>query len=93
MSSPTEIPAYLNYINGQWTPASTGEVEVRSNPANTSDKLGTIAMSSLDDLNLAVSSAKQASRAWKSCQAAHAVITYSRPPLFWKAEWMKLPKQ
>ncbi|WP_240415888.1 alpha-ketoglutaric semialdehyde dehydrogenase GucD [Paenibacillus periandrae] len=65
MSSPTEIPTYLNYINGQWIPASTGEVEVRSNPANISDKLGTIAMSSLDDLNLAVSSAKQASRAWK----------------------------
>jgi acyl-CoA reductase-like NAD-dependent aldehyde dehydrogenase len=64
-SSQTEIQTYLNYINGQWTKASTGEVEARINPANTDETVGYIQTSSLQDLDQAVSSAKQAFKAWK----------------------------
>ncbi|TVY00255.1 alpha-ketoglutaric semialdehyde dehydrogenase GucD [Paenibacillus cremeus] len=56
---------YLNFINGQWTPSVTGEVEESRNPANQKEVVGLFQKSSMDDLNQAVASAKQASKPWK----------------------------
>jgi acyl-CoA reductase-like NAD-dependent aldehyde dehydrogenase len=65
MSTIAEIGTYLNYVNGQWIAASTGEVEASINPANNNEIIGYIQKSSLQDLNLVVSSAKEAQKKWK----------------------------
>jgi aldehyde dehydrogenase (NAD+) len=64
-SNSQETQTYLNYINGEWTSSSTGKVEARINPANTAETVGYIQTSSLEDLDQAVASAKQASKSWR----------------------------
>ncbi|WP_199613886.1 alpha-ketoglutaric semialdehyde dehydrogenase GucD [Paenibacillus alkalitolerans] len=61
----TEIRNYFNYINGEWTASSTGDVKESINPANTHEIVGYYQHSSLDDLNKAVSGAKEAQKQWK----------------------------
>ncbi|MBD2870050.1 alpha-ketoglutaric semialdehyde dehydrogenase GucD [Paenibacillus arenilitoris] len=60
-----EVCTYLNYINGQWTASSTGEVEASINPANKHEIIGYVQKSALPDLNQAVSSAKAMQKKWK----------------------------
>jgi acyl-CoA reductase-like NAD-dependent aldehyde dehydrogenase len=55
----------LNYINGEWISASTGEVEARINPANIDETVGYIQVSSLQDVDQAVASAKRAAKSWR----------------------------
>lgn len=64
MSAP-DANTYLNYINGQWTAASTGQTGASVNPANRHDVVGHFQMSSADDLNRAVAAAKEAQKAWR----------------------------
>ncbi|WP_240762643.1 alpha-ketoglutaric semialdehyde dehydrogenase GucD [Paenibacillus thalictri] len=61
----SENRTYLNYINGQWSVSSTGEVEASISPANKHEIVGYIQKSSLDDLNAAVAGAKQAQKQWR----------------------------
>jgi acyl-CoA reductase-like NAD-dependent aldehyde dehydrogenase len=65
MSSSIEIQTYLNYIHGQWLASSTGETAASISPANHNEIVGYYQMSSLDDLNAAVSGAKEAQKKWK----------------------------
>jgi aldehyde dehydrogenase (NAD+) len=66
MNAATEIQTYLNFINGRWIGSATGEVEASRNPANTRDIIGYVQKSSLQDVNDAVASAKQAQKAWRN---------------------------
>lgn len=59
------ITTHLNYINGNWQAASTGEVEASINPANRHEVVGYVQKSSITDLNEAVAAAKAAKQSWR----------------------------
>jgi acyl-CoA reductase-like NAD-dependent aldehyde dehydrogenase len=61
----TEITTYLNFINGNWQAASTGEVEASINPAKSIEVVGYVQKSSVADLNEAVVAAKAVKPAWR----------------------------
>ncbi|GAX88569.1 alpha-ketoglutaric semialdehyde dehydrogenase GucD [Effusibacillus lacus] len=65
MTVQTQVKTYNNYINGEWTPASTGEVEKSMNPANKYDIVGYIQKSGIEDLDKAVTAAKKAQVLWR----------------------------
>jgi aldehyde dehydrogenase (NAD+) len=56
---------FLNYIDGQWVPASTNQAEASVNPANRNEVVGYIQKSGLEDLNRAVAAAKKAQKSWR----------------------------
>ncbi|MFC5650588.1 alpha-ketoglutaric semialdehyde dehydrogenase GucD [Paenibacillus solisilvae] len=56
---------YLNYINGEWCPAGTGETVPSINPAKKNEVVGYVQSSSLEELNQAVASAKAAQQGWR----------------------------
>ncbi|WP_102347744.1 alpha-ketoglutaric semialdehyde dehydrogenase GucD [Bacillus sp. Marseille-P3661] len=64
MALQTEKKSYLNYINGNWVASSTNEVVKNSNPANIDDVVGFVQQSTKEDLNCAVSAAKNAQKSW-----------------------------
>ncbi|WP_145132846.1 alpha-ketoglutaric semialdehyde dehydrogenase GucD [Paenibacillus sp. Y412MC10] len=57
---------YRNYINGEWTAASTGQTEPSINPANRHEVVGYVPVSTEEDVNRAVAAASAARRAWRS---------------------------
>ncbi|OXM82638.1 alpha-ketoglutaric semialdehyde dehydrogenase GucD [Paenibacillus rigui] len=59
----------LNYIQGEWTASSTGELDPSINPAQPTQVVGWVQRSSLQDLDAAVTSAKAAQRAWRKLSA------------------------
>lgn len=65
MTVQTQVKTYLNYINGEWASASTDQVDASINPANQHEIVGYVQKSGKEDLNLAVSAAKQAQVQWK----------------------------
>jgi alpha-ketoglutaric semialdehyde dehydrogenase len=66
----TDVKTYLNYINGSWVKASNSEVGESINPANKNESVGYVQKSSVEDLNRAVESAKQAQKKWKNLTGA-----------------------
>ena len=60
---------YLNYVNGQWIPASTGKVSQSVNPADLDDVIGDFQASNAVDAEGAVGAAADAGRAWGSMSA------------------------
>jgi acyl-CoA reductase-like NAD-dependent aldehyde dehydrogenase len=56
---------YSNYINGQWVAASTGKVDASKNPADRNDVVGYIQHSAKEDVDQAVTAAKNAKAAWR----------------------------
>ncbi len=58
------VKSYLNFINGKWVKSHSGEVFENRNPADTDDLIGTFQKSNIQDVNDAVSSAKEAFRKW-----------------------------
>lgn len=56
---------YLNYINGEWCPASAGQTVPSINPAKRTEVVGYVQLSSLEELNQAVASAKAAQQGWR----------------------------
>jgi acyl-CoA reductase-like NAD-dependent aldehyde dehydrogenase len=66
----TEIKTYLNYINGEWVPASTAKVDASINPANKNEVVGFIQKSGKEDLDHAVAAAKKAQIQWKKLSGA-----------------------
>ncbi|WP_026564404.1 alpha-ketoglutaric semialdehyde dehydrogenase GucD [Bacillus sp. UNC41MFS5] len=65
MNTLTETKTYLNYINGQWISAGTGNVLPSINPANKNEVVGYVQDSSIDDLDQAAASAKVAQKKWR----------------------------
>lgn len=64
MTIETKTKTYLNFLNGQWAASSSGEVQASLNPAN-SDVVGYVQMSTKEELDQAVSAAKNAQIAWR----------------------------
>ncbi|MFK9094344.1 alpha-ketoglutaric semialdehyde dehydrogenase GucD [Bacillus salipaludis] len=71
MTTKTAVETYLNFINGEWTQSSTGEVIESINPANKFDIVGRVQNSTKDDLNKAVQAATLAKEAWRKLGAAN----------------------
>ncbi|CAN7633162.1 MULTISPECIES: alpha-ketoglutaric semialdehyde dehydrogenase GucD [unclassified Paenibacillus] len=61
---------YLNYINGEWCPASAGQTVPSINPAKKTEVVGYVQSSSLEDLNHAVASARKAQNSWRKLSGA-----------------------
>ncbi|MBA2943658.1 aldehyde dehydrogenase family protein [Paenibacillus sp. CGMCC 1.16610] len=61
---------YLNYINGEWQAAGTGQTVPSINPAKKSEVVGYVQSSSLEDLKQAVASAKSAQQGWRKLSGA-----------------------
>lgn len=65
MATTIQIKTYLNYINGEWVPSTTEEVEESINPANKNEIVGYVQRSSKEDVEKAVVAAKQAQKVWR----------------------------
>lgn len=65
MTVQTTVKTYFNYINGQWTPSLTGNVDASVNPANTNEIVGYVQKSCKEDLDKAVAAAKNAQVLWR----------------------------
>jgi len=59
------VRSYGNYINGQWTEPESGRYAPSTNPANTADVVGQLALSGEGDVDRAVQAAQAASKAWR----------------------------
>ncbi|MDG5787224.1 aldehyde dehydrogenase family protein [Evansella sp. AB-P1] len=57
---------YLNYINGEWITSQSNETMVSKNPANYTEEVGQVQSSTSDDVNKAVTAAKNALKGWKN---------------------------
>lgn len=64
------VLTYKNFINGEWTAASTSEVTGSINPANKEEIVGYVQSSSLQDVDTAVAAAKHAQKAWRKLSGA-----------------------
>ncbi|KKI89688.1 aldehyde dehydrogenase [Bacillus sp. SA1-12] len=65
-----ETKTYLNFINGEWVPSISNEVEKSLNPADNEAVVGYVQKSTKKDLDHAVKSAKQAKEAWRKLSGA-----------------------
>ncbi|MGF7030942.1 aldehyde dehydrogenase (NAD+) [Paenibacillus mucilaginosus] len=61
---------YRNYIQGEWTAASTGRTVPSLNPANRQEVVGYVPDSASEDVDRAVAAAQAASRAWRRLSGA-----------------------
>ena len=57
--------AYKNFINGEWTEATSGKGIENRNPANGDDLVGIFPTSGAEDVNQAVEAAKAAYEKWR----------------------------
>ncbi len=64
-----ERDSFLNYVNGNWVAASTGEVSLSINPANLDDVIGEFQASNSSDVEGAVAAASDAGRTWASASS------------------------
>lgn len=58
------MASYFNYINGKWVKAKSGKTFKSTNPAN-GKTIGTVPLSSKEDVNAAVKAAKSAFNPWR----------------------------
>lgn len=61
----SKVKTYLNYINGEWTESETGQTDKSINPANLDEVVGFYQVSSENDLDKAMKSARSAKKAWR----------------------------
>jgi aldehyde dehydrogenase (NAD+) len=60
---------YLNYIDGQWVPASSGDTYLNTNPARPAEVIGEFQRSGPGDVDAAVSAAARAQDEWRRTPA------------------------
>lgn len=60
---------YLNYIDGRWVPASTGETYLNTNPARPDEVIGEFQRSGAEDVDAAVRAAAHAQSEWRRTPA------------------------
>jgi aldehyde dehydrogenase (NAD+) len=60
---------YLNYVDGKWVPASTGQTFLDTNPARPDEVIGEFQRSGPDDVGAAVAAAKAAQQEWRRTPA------------------------
>src|SRR5688500_8087601 len=63
------MKTFRNFISGTWSEPSTGEHFENVNPADTTDVIGRFPLSSADDVDAAVSSAKRGFELWRRTPA------------------------
>ena len=68
-TSSTQSPIYQNFIAGQWRDAHGGETFASTNPAHTQEVVGQYQLSTVEDLEDAITAAKQAQRSWAATPA------------------------
>jgi len=68
-SGATAAPRHGNFIGGQWLPAASGETFENRNPADTDELIGVFADSGPEDVERAVSAAREAFPRWKAVPA------------------------
>ncbi|MFD1707403.1 aldehyde dehydrogenase family protein [Siminovitchia sediminis] len=62
---------YLNFIDGQWTGASSGEKREHFNPAKPNESIGFTAVSTVADAERAIEAAKKAAPGWKAMSSVN----------------------
>ena len=65
MATSAGIKSYKNFINGEWVEPRSGKLIENRNPANTTELIGMFPASNADDVNAAVSAAKDAYDVWR----------------------------
>ncbi|HJV47459.1 MAG TPA: aldehyde dehydrogenase family protein, partial [Bacillota bacterium] len=65
MTVKAEVKIYQNFIDGEWITAQTNEIESSINPADYREIVGYVPLSTINDLNRAVESAKKALVLWR----------------------------
>ncbi|MGE5812898.1 MAG: aldehyde dehydrogenase family protein, partial [Acidobacteriota bacterium] len=64
-TSTLQATTYYNYIDGEWTSSSSGELFENRNPANTDDLIGVFQKSTAKDVDRAVDAARRAYESWR----------------------------
>jgi alpha-ketoglutaric semialdehyde dehydrogenase len=59
----------LNYIDGRWVPASSGETYLDTNPARPGEAIGEFQRSGPQDVDAAVAAARRAQKSWRRTPA------------------------
>lgn len=70
MSVITEKNTYLNFINGEWVKAQSGDMIKSENPADVNDIVGYVQRSTADDVDRAVTAAHEAKTGWRKLTGA-----------------------
>ncbi len=70
MAVANEVKTYLNYVNGEWRAAISGETANSHSPANRHEIVGSIPLSGTQDIDLAVKAASEAKKAWRKLSGA-----------------------
>ena len=65
MATASALREYQNFINGEWVAPRGGQTLENRNPANTDEVVGVFPLSSEEDVNAAVSAAKEAYKTWR----------------------------
>ncbi|HXA82583.1 MAG TPA: aldehyde dehydrogenase family protein [Methylomirabilota bacterium] len=65
MATASALREYKNFINGEWVAPRGGKTLENRNPANTDEVVGVFPLSSEEDVNAAVSAAKEAYKTWR----------------------------
>lgn len=65
----TVMDKFMNYIDGKWVPAVSGETFKNINPADLGDCIGEFALSGQEDVDNAVKAARKAFEIWKRIPA------------------------
>ena len=65
MATASALREYKNFINGEWVAPRGGKTLENRNPANTDEVVGVFPLSSEEDVNAAVSAAKEAHKTWR----------------------------
>ena len=64
-----DVPAFGNFIGGEWRPAESGRTFESRNPADTRDVIGTFAASDAADVAAAIRAAEEALPGWRGMPA------------------------
>jgi aldehyde dehydrogenase (NAD+) len=65
MATASASHAYKNFINGEWVAPRSGKTLENRNPGNTDELIGIFPLSSREDVDVAVSAAKEAYKTWR----------------------------
>ncbi|MFH2035841.1 MAG: aldehyde dehydrogenase family protein [Candidatus Zixiibacteriota bacterium] len=60
-----DVTEYKNYIGGQWVKSKTGETFENRNPANVDELIGVFQKSNAEDVENAITAAKEAQKKWR----------------------------
>jgi aldehyde dehydrogenase (NAD+) len=72
------METYKNFINGEWVESSSQKRTKNLNPANPSDVIGIVPLSTAEEIQTAISAAQRALPAWRSTPAPEPACWKSR---------------